>query len=82
MGTGVRDINTYNVTILNGCVTSVSLLSHQYPRVPEPSSVVTGTQIIMGQEITMVEVCSADAAEAREDAIAAYELHKLRKIFS
>lgn len=75
-------MNTYNVTFLNGCVTAVSLLSHQYLRAPEPSSVVTGTRIIMGQEITMVETYSADPVEARKDAITAYELHKLQKIFA
>lgn len=75
-------MNTYNVTFLNGCVTAVSLSSCQYFRAPEISSAVTRSDIIMGQEITMVITYAADTTEARGDAIAAYELHKLQKIFA
>ena len=75
-------MNTYNVTFLNECVTAVSLSSHQYFRAPKISSAVIRFDIIMGQEVTLVETYSADAAEAREDAIAAYELYKLKKIFA
>lgn len=75
-------MNTYNVTFLNGCVTAVSLSPYQYFVVTEPSSAVIRFEIVMGQEITMVETYSADATEAREDAIAAYELYKLQKIFA
>ena len=75
-------MNTYNVTFLNGCVTAVSLSSWQYFPAPEISSAVIRFDIIMGQEITTAETYSADAKEAREDAIAAYELYKLQKIFA
>lgn len=75
-------MNTYNVTFLNGLVTGVSLSSWLYLRAPEPSSAVIRFDIVMGQEITTVETYSADAKEAREDAIAAYEIYKLQKIFA
>lgn len=75
-------MNTYNVTFLNGHVTAVSLSSYQYFRAPEPSSEVIRYDIVMGQEITTVETYSAGKSEAREEAITAYEMYKLRRVFS
>lgn len=75
-------MNTYNVTFLNGSVTAVSLASYQYFRAPVTSSAVIRYDIVMGQEITMVETYSAGKSEAREDAITAYEMYKLQRVFS
>lgn len=75
-------MNHYEVTFQNGSI--IAMVSHHTNSVeltPRPGLIVSDDHTTVGCRITTVITCSASFSDAQEDAMTAYALYNLERIF-